>query len=124
MWAAHISLSLVVLIVSVAIAVYILIGYPLLLAVLRFRQAPPVRKDLRRQSTVSLIMSVYNGAAHVRAKLNAILALDYPQELLEIVIVSDGSTDETESMVREYADRAVQLIVASRGGKAAALQLR
>jgi biofilm PGA synthesis N-glycosyltransferase PgaC len=112
-----------VLIASVAVALYILFGYPLLLAMVPFKPGPAVRKDLSHQATVSVIMAVFNGAAHIRAKLETILALDYPKPLLQIIVVSDGSTDETESMVREYSDRGIQLLIAPRGGKAAALNL-
>jgi cellulose synthase/poly-beta-1,6-N-acetylglucosamine synthase-like glycosyltransferase len=112
-----------VLIASVAVALYILFGYPLLLAMVPFKAGPAVRKDLSHQATVSVIMAVFNGAAHIRAKLETILALDYPKQLLQIFVVSDGSTDETESIVREYSDRGVQLLIAPRGGKAAALNL-
>jgi biofilm PGA synthesis N-glycosyltransferase PgaC len=113
----------VVLIASVAVAFYILLGYPLVLAMVPFKPSPAVRKDLSHRAAVSLIMAVYNGAAHIRAKLETILALDYPKELLQIIVVSDGSTDDTEAMVREYADRGVQLLVAPHGGKSAALNL-
>src|ERR1700733_2339397 len=112
-----------VLIASVVVALYILFGYPLLLAMVPFKPGPPVRKDLSHQTTVSVIMAVFNGAVHIRTKLETILALDYPKQLLQIIVVSDGSTDETESMVREYSDRGVQLLIAPRGGKAAALNL-
>ncbi|HVO99256.1 MAG TPA: glycosyltransferase family 2 protein [Bryobacteraceae bacterium] len=105
------------------VAFYILIGYPLLLWLVPFRTAPPIRKDLKFETTVSVIMAVYNGASQIRAKLETILALDYPKRLMQILVVSDGSTDETESIVREYADRGVTLLVAPRGGKAAALNL-
>jgi cellulose synthase/poly-beta-1,6-N-acetylglucosamine synthase-like glycosyltransferase len=100
---------------------YILIGYPLLLGLARFRTAPPVAKDLSFQGTVSIVLAVYNGAAFLRAKLDCLLGLDYPRELVEILVVSDGSTDQTEDIVRSYADRGVHLIVVPRGGKAAAL---
>lgn len=112
-----------VLIVSAAVALYILFGYPLLLAVVPFKPAAAVRKDLSHETTVTLIMAVYNGAGHIRAKLETIRALDYPKQLLQIIVVSDGSTDETESIVREYADRGVALLVAPHSGKAAALNL-
>jgi biofilm PGA synthesis N-glycosyltransferase PgaC len=113
----------VVLIAGAVIALYILVGYPLLLAVVPFKAGPAVRKDLSYQATVTLIMCVYNGAAHIRGKLETILALDYPKPLLEIIVVSDGSTDETESIVGEYADREVRLIAAPHCGKATAVNL-
>jgi cellulose synthase/poly-beta-1,6-N-acetylglucosamine synthase-like glycosyltransferase len=113
----------VILITGAVVALYILFGYPLLLAMVPFKGAPVVRKDLSHQPTVSIIVSVYNGAAHIRAKLETILALDYSKELLQIIVVSDGSTDETEAIAREYAGRGVELLVAPRGGKAAALNL-
>ena len=113
----------VVLLSSVVVALYILFGYPLLLAVVPFKHAPQVRKDLSHQATVSVIMAVYNGAAHIRAKLETLLALDYPKQFLQIIVVSDGSTDETESIVRSYADRGVELLLAPHNGKAAALNL-
>ncbi len=115
------TVALLLLISGAAAALYILFGYPLLLAVMPFPRAPEVRKDTGYETTVTLIMAVYNGAAHIRAKLETIFALDYPKRLLQILVVSDGSTDETDSIVREYEDRGVQLLVAPHGGKAAAL---
>ncbi|HEV1285512.1 MAG TPA: glycosyltransferase family 2 protein [Bryobacteraceae bacterium] len=112
-----------ILTAGAAIALYILIGYPILLAVVRFKPGPAVRKDLGYSPTVTAIMAVYNGAAQIRAKLDTMLALDYPKERLETIVVSDGSTDATESIVKEYADRGVQLIAAPHRGKATALNL-
>ncbi len=100
---------------------YILVGYPLLLAAVRFRCAAPVAKDAAFRGSVTIIIAVYNGAAFLRQKLESLLALDYPRELVDIVIVSDGSTDETESIARSYASRGVTLIPVVRGGKSAAL---
>ena len=108
------------MLVGAGITLYILIGYPILLAKVRFKTAPPVRKDMGFTPSVSVIMAVHNGASQIRAKLDTILALDYPKPL-EILVVSDGSTDDTESIVREYGS--VQLIAGPNGGKAAALNL-
>src|SRR5947209_878364 len=107
--------------IAISGLVYILLGYPVLLSVSKGRNRPPVAKDPGYEPSVSVIVAVYNGAAQVRAKLDVLLALDYPAHLLEIIIVSDGSTDETDEIVREYMDRGVILIRAPRGGKAAAL---
>jgi cellulose synthase/poly-beta-1,6-N-acetylglucosamine synthase-like glycosyltransferase len=123
MMISSVTAAWVILILSALAALYILFGYPLLLAIVPFKPAPAVRKDLTHQASVSLIMAVYNGAAHIRQKLESILALDYPKSLFQIIVVSDGSTDQTESMIREYADRGVELLIAPRGGKAAALNL-
>jgi cellulose synthase/poly-beta-1,6-N-acetylglucosamine synthase-like glycosyltransferase len=110
----------IILALSAAVIFYILIGYPILL---RFAplKAPAPAKDLRHVEKVSLILAVHNGAAHIREKIESILALDYPKEMLEAIVVSDASWDDTDSIVREYADRGIQLVVAPRGGKAAAL---
>jgi cellulose synthase/poly-beta-1,6-N-acetylglucosamine synthase-like glycosyltransferase len=112
----------VLLAVSGAIILYVLIGYPILLAIAPSRTPAPA-KNPRHVEKVTLILAVHNGAAHMRAKIESILALDYPKEMLESIIVSDGSWDETESIVREYADRGIQLVVAARGGKSPALNL-
>src|SRR5712691_1614324 len=114
-------IALFVLLVGAAAVFYILIGYPAALAMFFARLAPAVTKDLHHEPAVSLIMAVYNGAPHVRAKMETILALDYPKHLLEIIIVSDGSTDATESIVREYSSHGVRLLVLPHAGKAAAL---
>src|ERR1039457_244284 len=82
---------------------YILIGYPLLLALCVHRSAPPVRKDPGFRTTVSLILAVRNGEEFIRGNLESITALKYPRDLLEILIVSDGSTDATEQIVEAVA---------------------
>src|SRR5579884_2210588 len=107
---------------ALAAVFYILIGYPLLLALVPFKPwRPPVAKDPRYTAAVSVVMAVYNGAEFIRAKLESILALDYPRDLMEIIVVSDGSSDATEPVVREFASRGVQLISIPHAGKAAAL---
>jgi cellulose synthase/poly-beta-1,6-N-acetylglucosamine synthase-like glycosyltransferase len=114
--AAEILLALATLAVA-----YIIIGYPLVLFACKGRVAPPVRKDMGYQTTVTVIVAVYNGEQFMRAKLESILSLHYPQNLLQILVVSDGSTDGTDVIVESFADRNVQLIRAPHGGKAAAL---
>lgn len=114
------SIALVLFIVGTAIVFYVLIGYPILLAAMR-PEGKPVAKDLRYRTSVSAIVCVYNGAAFIRAKLESILALDYPKELLEIIVVSDGSEDETDAIVRSFSGRGVRLLTIPHAGKAAAL---
>lgn len=105
---------------------YILFLYPLLLAALgRFQRVRPVRKDPNFVASVSVVMPVRNGEAWLAAKLDSLLALDYPRPLLDaIFVVSDGSTDGTDEIARSYGQQTgglVRTIRLTPGGKALAL---
>ena len=106
---------------SVGFCAYTLFGYPLLLGLMARWRARPVRKAAW-PATVSVILPVHNGERWMAAKLESILALHYPAELVEILVVSDGSTDSTETIVRRFTDRAkIEFLAVPKGGKAAAL---
>jgi biofilm PGA synthesis N-glycosyltransferase PgaC len=106
---------------SVGFCAYTLFAYPLLLGILARWKARPVRKAAW-PATVSVILPVHNGERWMAAKLESILALHYPAELVEILVVSDGSTDSTETIVRRFTDRAkIEFLAVPKGGKAAAL---
>jgi cellulose synthase/poly-beta-1,6-N-acetylglucosamine synthase-like glycosyltransferase len=100
---------LTLLAVSLALLGYVYVGYPaLLLIVARVRGARHVRQaDIT--PTVSVVISAYNEADVIRRKLENTLALTYPREAMEVVVVSDASTDGTDAIVAEYADRRVRL---------------
>ncbi|MDA8138638.1 MAG: glycosyltransferase [Desulfobacteraceae bacterium] len=70
---------------------------------------------------VSIIISAYNEAAVIQKKIGNALALEYPSELLEIIVSSDGSTDATNQIVRDFSDPRVKLIAFDRIGKTACL---
>jgi poly-beta-1,6-N-acetyl-D-glucosamine synthase len=55
-------------------------------------------------ASVSIVMVVHNEERWIEAKLRNLLELDYPAERRQIVVVSDGSTDETENILHRYAD--------------------
>lgn len=59
---------------------------------------------------VSLIITAYNEERKIRQKIENSLALDYPKDKLEIIIVSDGSTDKTVDIVRSYQDKGIKLL--------------
>lgn len=109
-------------ILGAAAVFYFLIGYPVVLAIGWRGRRNPVAKDLSFTPRVSLVMAVHNGAAFLRNKLETIFALDYPKELIEIIVLSDGSMDETVAIASEYSDR-VQAIAGPRRGKAATVNL-
>ncbi len=71
--------------------------------------------------TVSVIIAAYNEAPVIRDKLENALSMDYPEERLQIVVVSDRSDDDTDEIVKEFAERGVVLErTANRSGKTAA----
>lgn len=115
------SLAGYFLLFSALAVFYIVTGYPLLLALRQHRPARPVLKDPGFRTSVSVVIAVHNGASMIRRKMETLFALDYPRDLTEIIVVSDGSTDETEAILRAYAEYGVKTFAVPRGGKAAAL---
>lgn len=113
--------AVLLLVFASLVVAYIIIGYPLVLAAKVGRISPPVRKDPSFRTTVTVILAVYNGEQFIRRKLESLLALQYPQDLVDILVVSDGSTDQTNAIVETFANRKVRLIQVPHGGKAAAL---
>lgn len=96
--------------ISAFLAAYPYVGYPLVLFTLRRLAPRPVRKAPSEPS-VSLLIAAYNEADVIAAKLTNSLALDYPDDRLEIVVTSDGSTDATCEIARGFLhDRRVRLI--------------
>ena len=106
---------------TVATLLYTFLGYPLLIGLL----ARCVRRPVRQAEItpgVTLLIPAYNEAPVIARKIENSLALDYPPEWLEIVVVTDGSDDETVDITASYADRGVRLYHQSqRQGKIAAI---
>jgi biofilm PGA synthesis N-glycosyltransferase PgaC len=88
--------------IAVGLIVYTYAGYVVWLQ-LRAWLRPRVVKRAANEPMVSVLMVVRNEEAALRGKLENLLKLDYPAELCQIVVVSDGSTDGTENILREYA---------------------
>lgn len=113
--------------VSGALVVYTYAGYPVLLAALaRLRpwQAEPATDREVSLPSVTLVVPVHNERQNIGRKLANIRALDYPPALIEVFVVSDGSTDGTPEIVRSAMDERMELIeLPTRGGKAAALNV-
>jgi cellulose synthase/poly-beta-1,6-N-acetylglucosamine synthase-like glycosyltransferase len=107
---------------SAGVLLYVYAGYPALLwLMVRLRGARLVRTGVI-EPRVTLVISAYNEAAVIRQKIENVLALDYPAHLLEVVVISDASSDGTDEIVREYADRGVRLArQEERRGKTAGL---
>jgi len=97
-------------------------GYPAVLWLAsRFRSPRLTPPDPASWPFISITVPAYNEAARIRSMIESLLALDYPVDRRQILIVSDASTDDTDRIVAEYADRGVELHrVSQRGGKTAA----
>lgn len=59
---------------------------------------------------VSLIVAAYNEESIIENKIINCLELEYPFSRYEVIIFSDGSTDQTDAIVMRYADRGVKLL--------------
>lgn len=81
--------------------------FPLAVFLLSAFVRRPVQKDAITP-TVSLIVAAYNEEKVIEAKLRNIEALDYPYGRLEVIIVSDGSSDRTAQIVEQYRGRPVR----------------
>jgi cellulose synthase/poly-beta-1,6-N-acetylglucosamine synthase-like glycosyltransferase len=113
------TLAWIVMALSTAWVLYAYLGYPLVLLALRtFLPRPIVRGEVF--PPLSIVIAVHNGAHELQEKLTQTLALEYPGPR-EIVVSSDGSTDDTEAIAKSFADRDVVLIAnRERNGKEAA----
>ena len=105
---------------AVCFLIYVIFGYPLALG-WRARRHPRPHVRAPVQAPVSIIVCVHNGAAFLESKLASILALDYPRDQMEILVVADGSTDGTAEIARRFSAQGVQLLELPRGGKPTAL---
>jgi len=109
------SVILFMTVVCLLVPVYVYFGYPAILWLLtRNIQPKPAPATSSTEDsgfpTVTLVISCYNEAAVIEEKLNNALALDYPADKLNIVIVSDGSDDGTDEKVKALGNPRIKLI--------------
>jgi cellulose synthase/poly-beta-1,6-N-acetylglucosamine synthase-like glycosyltransferase len=97
------------------------VGYPLTVALLARLRARPVRKrDI--EPSVSVVVAAHDEEVVIERRVENLLELDYPADKLEIIVASDASTDDTDSLVQRVAaaEPRVRLVRCRRGGKVAA----
>ncbi len=99
--------------ISIAFCLYTYLVFPLILhsraavkapeksTSLEYSEDPALHPVVEPVVAVSVVIAVHNEAKHLPAKLASLQALNYPKHLLECVFVSDGSTDETVSILIE-----------------------
>jgi cellulose synthase/poly-beta-1,6-N-acetylglucosamine synthase-like glycosyltransferase len=105
---------------AVGILAYVYGLYPIILRGLSTMVRRPVaRGDV--EPRVCLVIAAHNEAAVMREKLENSLALDYPPDLLQVVVASDGSDDGTNDIVRPFGPRVTLLDSRERRGKMAVI---
>ena len=115
------DLAILLALLPAVLALWAYVGYPLLLWLLTLAGGRRViRTDPAEWPTVSFSLPARNEEKNIRATLDALLAIDYPRDRIQVVVGSDASTDRTEAIVLEYADRGVELVrLDLRAGKTA-----
>jgi poly-beta-1,6-N-acetyl-D-glucosamine synthase len=108
-------------IISIVLIGYTYLGYPLLLALFRvIRQQPITRSNL--ELSVSVVIAVCNEEKNIAGRLQNILSQEYPLDKLEVIVVSDGSSDRTvETMQKMGIHNLLILDLPVNRGKAVAL---
>jgi len=92
----------------VTLLTYVYVGYPVLVYLAGVLFPKAVRQS-KIEPRVTVLITAFNEEAAIRDKLENTLKIDYPTDKLEIIVASDGSTDQTDGIVGEFADRGVRL---------------
>ncbi len=94
--------------VCAGLLAYVYAGYPVLVFLVGSLFPKPVRRSTI-EPDVTVLITAFNEEGAIRKKIENTLQIDYPPDKLEILVASDGSTDRTDEIVREFADRGVKL---------------
>ncbi|HEY2908081.1 MAG TPA: glycosyltransferase family 2 protein [Vicinamibacterales bacterium] len=107
---------------SAVVIAYVYVGYPLILRAWAALCSRPVGGGNAGLATpgVSIVIAAHNEAGRLPARIDNLLSLDYPADRRQIIVVSDGSTDDTVDVLRKYGPL-VDVVAVAHGGKAAAL---
>lgn len=89
---------------STALIFYVFIGYPLLMTILTSFQKRIIVEDMEvnKLPALTLVVAAYNEEEIIAEKLDNLLALSYPSHKINIMVVTDGSTDQTNEIVAKY----------------------
>lgn len=103
--------------------VYAYVVFPVLVGLLaRRRDTAPTPHDSDATVRVTVIVPAYNEERSLPAKIRNVLDAGYPRELLDVLVVSDASTDRTDDIARGFQKDGVRLIVQEkRSGKSSGL---
>jgi len=88
---------------------YVYFLYPVIITSLaKLSKKEFIKEDI--EPPVSIIITAFNEEQHIAAKIENTLSLDYPNEKMDILVGSDGSTDRTNEIARSYENQGVRLV--------------
>jgi len=116
------TIPCILIAIPLAFLLYSYLVYPAILRVVSlFAPVRAIRGDPVDWPRLTITVPCYNEERSIGATIESLLSLDYPADRRDILIVSDASTDRTDDIVREYAERGVELLrLPERRGKTAA----
>src|SRR5699024_8528843 len=96
-------LFIVIFLINGFIIFWTMIGYPAFLKLLkRLYQNRKLKKNYYYTPTVTVLVVAHNEEKVIYDKLNNLLELDYPEDLMKFIVSSDNSTDNTNNIVRDF----------------------
>lgn len=113
----------ILFILSIVFLSYIYIGYPIFVWVLStFMNDMPAKGEY--EPIVTILIAAYNEEKEIEKTIKNKLEIDYPKNKLEIIVISDGSRDRTDEIVKKFSHDCVKLIRQEpRAGKTSALNM-
>jgi len=114
------TLLKIIFFLGILITVYSYIGYGVILWILQKIKKRPSSQPTAFQLPVTLIVAAYNEEDFIEEKIKNTLALTYPENLLKVIFITDGSTDSTANIISKYP-RLQALHSEGRKGKVAAM---
>lgn len=109
---------------SLFMIAYVYIGYPLCASLLAALKKNKTDKNNSYQPNITILIAAYNEEENIKETIKNKLAQDYPFEKVQIIVISDESTDQTDDIVKKFKNKGVKLLrQIPRAGKTSALNL-
>ncbi len=102
---------MILFLIALILLLYTYLGYPaILLMIVKCRRRTSTLSKTPYFPSISVIIAAYNEEGEIEDRITNILSCDYPSDLLEVVVASDGSTDRTVEIAESYEDSRVVVL--------------
>jgi cellulose synthase/poly-beta-1,6-N-acetylglucosamine synthase-like glycosyltransferase len=110
-----------IIVIWIITVLTVFLGLFWIVLAIKYRNELRKYPEPKRHPTISVIIPAYNEHKTIKRCIESLLNLEYPKKI-QIIVVNDGSTDDTEKIVKKYANKGiVKLISQKNAGKGAAL---